>query len=650
MPPKKRRSKLMPRPEHKKPRLNNAKDGDKRKEPVRDTTPTPSSGFRTLSTRKVAAKASDKIKSLYNESAFFNEHDASVVDKSNKRSNKRKQKNTGPKSKSTTRSEEVPKADPKNKTASNPKQPLNHDKTFKQPTLFTALPPAFSNSSDELSHAPEGFNSTLNSAFPEISDTPRLARIASPVKVKSPKTYLRKALHADNMGPPSQSIMEAVAGGHSSPTKQKHMPQPMNSRVQGADTFAKGQGAYSSNDGNLSETTLNIPKSRTKNTRSGKNTKSASSLISLPNNHKTGGIDTHTQKSTGAHIPILKTSTTEDRLNYPSSTTIDKSLFSNSKLGHEPISWKEKYEQLLNIRITKPEKMLQDFMESTSNRSEKLFSDLQLQRYKYEQEHIQQEQKKWTEMIENIVGLKETILTMTGHSTENIEDMKNDVLNQFDSKFSSMLEELSAQSTSSSGKAGVRPKKQQRETGASLDAIEELKEELNSTYTKTSKDIERILRYIQLNEFDDDSPNSSQSKKQSYNSDKDRDEEDANEEEENEEDKIGNMKTVIQFLYYLCGVEVYEINYNPTGIKYNCMQKGLFGQFVYGITVQTDAQLSRKTKSTKARRPIKSLKLTDFTEVTYTPTFNEANMVTFNKLPLYFQDQLDFRIDSVSNF
>lgn len=75
-----------------------------------------------------------------------------------------------------------------------------------------------------------------------------------------------------------------------------------------------------------------------------------------------------------------------------------------------------------------------------------------------------------------------------------------------------MLEELSAQSTSSSGKAGVRPKKQQRETGASLDAIEELKEELNSTYTKTSKDIERILRYIQLNEFDDDSPNSSQSK------------------------------------------------------------------------------------------------------------------------------------------
>lgn len=35
------------------------------------------------------------------------------------------------------------------------------------------------------------------------------------------------------------------------------------------------------------------------------------------------------------------------------------------------------------------------------------------------------------------------------------------------------------------------------------------------------------------------------------------------------------MKTVIQFLYYLCGVEVYEINYNPTGIKYNCMQKGL---------------------------------------------------------------------------
>lgn len=150
-------------------------------------------------------------------------------------------KNTGPKSKSTTRSEEVPKADPKNKTASNPKQPLNHDKTFKQPTLFTALPPAFSNSSDELSHAPEGFNSTLNSAFPEISDTPRLARIASPVKVKSPKTYLRKALHADNMGPPSQSIMEAVAGGHSSPTKQKHMPQPMNSRVQGADTLQRGK-------------------------------------------------------------------------------------------------------------------------------------------------------------------------------------------------------------------------------------------------------------------------------------------------------------------------------------------------------------------------------------------------------------------------
>lgn len=647
MPPKKRRTKLMPRPEHKKPRLKNPKDVDKHKEPVRDTTPTPSSGSRTLSTRKVAAKASDKIKSLYNESAFFNEHDASFVDNSNKQSNKRKQKATGPKSSSTTRSEEVPKADPKNKTASNRKQPLNHDKIVKQSTLFTALPPAFSNSSDEPARVLEGLNLTLNTAFPEISDMPRLARVASPVKVKSPNTYLRKALHADNMGPPSQSIMEAVAGGHNSPPKQKQIPRPTNSRVQGADTFAKGQGAYDSNDGNLSEATLNIPKSRTKNTRSNKNTKSAISLIQLPNNDKTGDIGTHTQKSTGAHISILNT-TAEDGLNYPSSTTIDKSRFSNSKLGQEPISWKEKYEQLLNTRITKPEQMLQDYMESMSNRSEKLFSNLQLQRHKYEQNHIQQERKKWTEMIENIVGLKESILTMTGHSTENIEDMKNEVLNQFDSRFSSMLEEFSAQSTISSGKAGVRPKKQ-RETGTSLDAIEELKEELNSTYTKTSKDIEKILRYIQLNEFDNSS-NSSQSKKQGYNSGKDRDEEDSNEEDDDEKEEIGSIKTTIQFLYYLCGVEVCGIDYKPTGIKYNCMQKGLFGQFVYGITVQTEPQLSRKTKSTKPKPPIKSLKLTDFTEVTYTPTFNEANMVTFNKLPLYFQDQLDFRIDSVSNF
>lgn len=516
-------------------------------------------------------------------------------------------------------------------------------------TLITSLPEAFKTVSPTATNGLQLFRPPANKEF-EIPGTPRISNISSPLKVQNPDTFLRDSLNGDKIeysDPPSRSILETIAGGktpHQSSRDARNL-LPMftqsliNQTYPATHEFPPTQTITKNNDEELRDAAMRTPTPpRIQNARN--------IINGVYNNDKKADKEkvprALKKRKTKLTAPIHDSpaSDSDQDEGVPAQYPFSELLVPINQEEDDKNEWKQKYEALLKLRFTEPEQMLQDHI-AKSKKNDDFIRSLQEEQERQQKALMQEESRKWQEVIQNIEDLKQLVLIqptkaipsssftstddieLQGPNTRAIETTKAEILNTLRSSFNSfkqenleMIERVVANSS--------------RSLTASF------KEPENKDVEMLRKDIRQLHRTLESN-IQANIPEALSGSKS-----------------DGAQNTLQEVQNTLHLLSLLCGITVTKIDYLEIETIYTCSHKGRFGELQYNLSIEnmseSTANPSGPPSKAKVALKINNISAAGNFSVTYSPISTPVGLKTLKKLPPYFQEDLVFESNAVGPF
>lgn len=345
--------------------------------------------------------------------------------------------------------------------------------------------------------------------------------------------------------------------------------------------------------------------------------------------------------------------------------------------------WKVKYESLLRLRQTEAEKSLEDYMKETKAQDSILGTIQQSQ-----QDLRNQENQKWTELFENMEGLKKLLLQNkeTPDVLSSIQEMSVDNSEKVIDALKQEIRDLKSELQDF-----PRIQSQQLTEVATVAATSAVTEATNTTVELVDEfkaDIEflrkDILRQQQVNEKDKETTNNdikslvdtlkkdlqtlrkelngpNLSQNSSHNAGLDTLKKEIKQLTSEIHQMTGGtqsvnpsqsvdleMKNTITLISSLCGISIEDIEDSEDKTIYICRQQGRYGQLHYSLEIS-------KITSSQSKKRMSQVNENDYEvrnsySIFYSPFDNEENELILNKLPPYFKESLEFENNAAGPF